>query len=108
MEPQQANVLTRAGVYARIDSERAYQERRWTEGSNPISEFHSFEEWCVYIEDYVAEAKHLLSRGSTRVCAPQVSAIMRKVAAMAVCCLEQHGCNFRTIPMEQTNASSDE
>ena len=98
MPNSRTNKLTRAEVYARIDSERAYQESRWTDPTEPqLSVHHSFEEWCVYIEDYLDEMKHWLARRP--LAAPdEAGELMRKVAAMAVCCLEQHGCEPRGLP----------
>ena len=44
----------------------------------------------MFIEDYVNEAKHILSRESKQVADSKGMDIMRKVAAMAVCAMEQH------------------
>jgi hypothetical protein len=88
--------MERGKVYEALDSERAYQESRWHPENNPQSKYnHSLEEWFTYMEDYIAEAKHILSRQSDAVAQPQAAAIMRKVTAMGVCALEQHGCERR-------------
>lgn len=77
--------MRRSEVYALIDGERLYQESLW------MGNRHSLDEWVLYIEDYISEAKHALSRLKRPECDVKASDIMRKVAAMAVCALEQHG-----------------
>lgn len=85
--------MNREEVYKAIDTEREYQEFRWgAEGQE-----HSFEEWFMYIEDYVAEAKHKLSRLSRELADEQGSEIVRKVGALAVAAMEQHGVNPRNV-----------
>jgi hypothetical protein len=83
--------LTREAVYALIDGERAYQDRRWNDDTTESGGVHSFEEWFTYIEDYVSEAKHILSREPIQTARPKAAAIMRKVAGMAVCAMEHNG-----------------
>jgi hypothetical protein len=83
--------MDRKQVYELIDGERTYQDNRWNSETTTSESKHSLEEWFVYIEDYVSEAKRLLSRNARQVSDPQAKAIMRKVAAMAVCAMEQHG-----------------
>jgi hypothetical protein len=75
----------RSQVYAALDSERDYQDSRWNGGK------HTIEEWIIYIEDYLAEAKHILAREATQTAVPKSVHIMRKVTAMGVACMEQHG-----------------
>jgi hypothetical protein len=43
----------------------------------------------MYIEDYITEAKHILSRENVQSAYPKAMSIMRKVAAMTVCAMEQ-------------------
>jgi len=84
-------MATRQEVYDAIDSERAYQESRWNKNTTVSENIHSFEDWIMYMEDYLAEAKHLLSRSPRQDADPQACHIMRKVLAMGVNALEQHG-----------------
>ncbi|HNC56691.1 MAG TPA: hypothetical protein PLP33_14690 [Leptospiraceae bacterium] len=89
--------MERKEVYKLIDGERNYQETLWSvigETGN-IPSAHSFAEWLVFIEDYVNEAKHLLTRESFVSANPKVGDIMRKVAALAVAALEEHGAEAR-------------
>lgn len=77
-------------VYAALDSERDYQESRWNPSTTTSEGKHSFEEWFT-LEDYIAEAKHLLSRGAQQDTHAAAAATMRKVTAMGVAAMEQHG-----------------
>jgi hypothetical protein len=84
-------VTPRSEVYAAIDSERDYQDSRWNEHTTTSKGQHTFEEWFVYMENYIAEAKHVLSREAKQTAQPKAADITRKVAAMCVCAMEQHG-----------------
>ena len=53
-------MISRQEVYKLIDGERAYQQHKWNETTSSKGH-HSVEEWFMYIEDYVNEAKHILS-----------------------------------------------
>ena len=75
-------------VMGAIASERSYQNYRWPESGHSQ---HSLEEWFVYMEDYIHEAKHLLSRESYETCGQKCLDIMRKVTAMGVAAMEYHG-----------------
>lgn len=92
--------MIREDVYKLIDGERDYQDWRWNENTTISKNLHSFEEWFMYIEDYVNEAKHLLSRLARQDADVQASEIMRKVAAMAICALEEHGAPSRVFNKE--------
>ena len=85
----------RSEVYAAIDSERDYQDTRWNSETTTSDGLHDLAEWFVYIEDYVNEAKHLLSRQAKQYADAEALDIMRKVAAMAVCAMEQNGAPHR-------------
>jgi hypothetical protein len=78
-------------IYVAIDSERDYQDSRWNENTTASKGQHSPEEWYMYMEDYINEAKHILSREPVQSAYPKAMDIMRKVASMAVCAMEQHG-----------------
>lgn len=87
--------MTRDTVFAAINSERAYQDKIWNKDTTASGGVHSPEEWFMYIEDYVNEAKHILSRESVDTAYPKAMDIMRKVAGMAVCAMEQRGVRNR-------------
>jgi hypothetical protein len=82
--------MKRSDVYKLIDGERAYQDKKWTAETSRNFAQHSPEEWFTYIEDYVNEAKHILARESFVTADQKAMDIMRKVAGMAVCAMEQH------------------
>jgi hypothetical protein len=83
--------MKREDVYKLIDGERSYQNIRWI-NDHTISGTHEHtpEEWIVYMEDYLAEAKHILSRNEAPACYPAAMAIIRKVTAMGVAAMEQN------------------
>ena len=90
-ERKEYPMATRQEVYAVIDGERKYQDSRWTPETTTSDGKHSLEEWFVYIEDYTKEAKHILSRQPKQTADVLALDVMRKVAAMTVCAMEQHG-----------------
>ncbi len=82
--------MEREDVYKLIDGEREYQNKRWIDDKMPSgTHVHTPEEWIVYMEDYLAEAKHILSRQEAPGCYPAAMAIIRKVTAMGVAAMEQ-------------------
>jgi hypothetical protein len=81
--------MKREDVYKLIDGERDYQDSRWTPETTSSGGVHTPEEWVLYMEDYLIEAKHELARKSIDVARPTVMGIIRKVAAMGVCAMEQ-------------------
>ena len=90
--------MKREDVYKLIDGERDYQNLKWNIATTSDSK-RSLEEWFMYIEDYVNEAKHILSREtrkSRQTADIRAGNIMRKVAAMAVFAMEQHNVEQRT------------
>jgi hypothetical protein len=89
---------TRDEVYFAVDSERDYQEALWNSATTSSEGKHSVEEWLMYISDYVQEAQHILSRRSRQEADPKALDNMRKIAAMAVACMEQNGCSPREAP----------
>lgn len=84
-------LISRNDVYDAIDSERAYQDTRWNDSTTTSGGRHSLEEWVLYMENYLTEAKHQLSRNAKQVAEPLALATMRKITAMGVAAMEQHG-----------------
>jgi hypothetical protein len=72
-----------------IRKEREYQDRLW--GRTPTKGLHSVAEWILYIQDYIQEAGNAISRNASPGCDEEALHSIRKVAAMAVCCMEQNG-----------------
>lgn len=83
--------MNRQEVYKAIDTERDYQDSMWNAETTSSGGIHTPEEWIVYMEDYLREAKTLLSRKSIDVSKPQVLHIFRKLAGMMVAAGEQLG-----------------
>ena len=80
----------RSDIYAAIESERAYQNSLWKdpahpEHSNPLE----IGEFILLIEEYAMKARKEWSEESK----PEVAALntIRKIAGIAVNCMEQHG-----------------
>ena len=82
-------MTSRADVYRAIDSERDYQEMRVRrDQGNP---FHSTEEFLLYMEDYLVEARKVASRTWGPEAKPAILEVIRKVTALGVACMEHHG-----------------
>lgn len=87
--------LTRDQVYALINGERDYQDRKWNADTCTSAGVHTPTEWLVFIEDYLLEAKHVVSREADQSCHDKVMANIRKIGAMCVACMEQNGAPAR-------------
>lgn len=81
--------MKRNKVYKRIDEERAYQYDKW--GDNP----HTPAEFLVYMQDYMTEAFSHASRVPDPASTEMVMEDIRKITAMGVACMEQHGVRSR-------------
>jgi len=89
--------MERQEVYSRIDTERQYQDLRWSprrEKNETPDESKPPAEWINYMEFHLSEAKKEVYFLNEEEALAQV----RKVAALAVRCLEIHGCPEREIP----------
>jgi Tol biopolymer transport system component len=89
---------TRAEVYQAIDSERDYQDSLWNPETTPTQGIHSPAEWVLYISDYVREATTQASRSADPQSREAVLNTIRKIAGMAVACMEQNGAPQRIAP----------
>lgn len=88
--------MKREDVYKLIDGERDYQDRKWNPNTTISEGRHNQpEEWIVYMEDYLAEAKHILSREAGQTAIPKAMDIIRKVTALGVRAMEQIPTNPR-------------
>jgi len=94
--------MERRDVYKCLDTERDYQDLRWTprkETNGIPDEQKPPEEWINYMEFHLAKAKEAVYFLREE----EALAEVRKVAALAVRCLELHGCPERVIPEELLN-----
>lgn len=89
--------MERQDVYNKIDKERDYQDLRWSprrEKNNTPDEQKPPAEWINYIEYHLGKAKEQVYMLEDEAALAEI----RKVAALAVRCLELHGCPERIIP----------
>ena len=88
--------MERKDVYDRLDTERDYQDLRWstrrTADGTPDEEKPPAE-WINYMEYHLSKAKDAVYHLQT----DDALAEVRKVAALAVRCLELYGCPERMI-----------
>lgn len=86
------NECTRSEVYDAIDSERAYQDDKW-----PIDQGYAMQvgEHILLMAEYIDQARSLWSAESDDCPDPQALHAIRKVAGIAVRCMEQHGAPLR-------------
>jgi hypothetical protein len=91
--------MERQEIYNKINVERDYQDLRWSprrKKNGTPDEQKPPAEWLNYIEFHLSKAKenvYLLND-------EDALAEVRKVAALAVRCLEIHGCPDRIIPKD--------
>lgn len=81
----------RSEVYAVIDGERDYQQMRLARDGTTSPGGHSPEEYLLYMESYLNEAKEVAARVWGPDCRPQILNIIRKVTALGVACMEENG-----------------
>jgi hypothetical protein len=82
--------MKRTDVYKLIDGERDYQNEKWNENTTITKNIHTPEEWIMYMQDYLLEATHLLSREAAQIARPKAMEIIRKVAGLAVAAMEDN------------------
>lgn len=83
--------LSRHEVYKLIDGEREYQDKQFghtMSGDRPGNGWRSADEWALYIQGYANELTNLASHS---VHDDAKLNIIRKIAGMCVCAMEQHG-----------------
>ena len=91
--------MERTEVYKCLDTERDYQDLRWSprnEINGVPDEEKPVAEWINYIEFHLSKAKENVYLLDTQAALAE----LRKVAALAVRCFELHGCPERIIPKE--------
>jgi hypothetical protein len=86
--------LARSKAYDAIDSERTYQKERWRYSPSKGSS-HSVTEYLVYIRARVEDALDEVSHASDPKASRDALEEVRKIAALAVACMEQHGAPVR-------------
>ena len=86
-------MASRAEVYAAIDSERNYQDMRIRRDEGATS--HSVTEYATFMRDYAEQATHAASHTWGPLCDAAILEEMRKVVALGVACMEEHGAPHR-------------
>lgn len=81
----------RQAIFDAISQERDYQDSKWTADVTRTAGKHSIHEYMSFISDYAAEANWAFCRLPAPHCDHIAIHTMRKIAALAVACMEQHG-----------------
>ena len=91
------SIVSREEVYNVINEERKYQNSKWTGNttSNENNPTHSLTEWLVYINDYSQEGLRAMTRTPDIECKPFALNTLRKIAALCVAAMEEHGVRTR-------------
>lgn len=89
--------LTRAEAISIVESERSYQDMRIVrDGSTAVGEHHhSPEEFLLYMEHYLHEARRIASTTWGPAAKPATMDFIRKVTALGVAAIEANGCPRR-------------
>lgn len=87
--------IPRCDVYQAINSERTYADKLWNPQTTTSGGEHTLEEWLYYAEDYLREAKTILSREARQTAYPKALHIVRKAAALLIVAMEEHGAPLR-------------
>lgn len=94
--------MQREDVYKLVDGERDYQDSRWggtlSSGRKPTDDQNggdrSIDEFILYIKGYTDDAVQVASHFGDA--AKKLDPI-RKIAALCVACMEQHGAPSRVV-----------
>ena len=76
-------------AFEAIRKEREYQDSLW--GNAASRGKHTVPEWILFMQNYLKEAEDVVCRKAYPKCDVDALHAIRKVAAMAVCCMEQNG-----------------
>jgi len=89
--------MERTQIYEAINEERDYQ-KGWEDSTLTDSEGkHSIQEFLTFIRSYTNEALEIGCRKPDPISNEFGLHILRKIAALAVAAMEQHGVNHRSI-----------
>lgn len=80
--------MDRETVYQILSGEREYQENLWGDSSQS-----SVGEFLLYMQDYMNQAINEVTRNPNALSA---LVTIRKITALGVACLEQHGAQSRS------------
>jgi len=97
--------MERKQVYERIDGERDYQDKHCAEENFDVDK-RAISSHILTLELYLDKCKQVWGRTSNAKPDPTMD-VMRKVAAIAVRCLEEWGCPERRILGADVDADVD-
>src|SRR4051812_11953230 len=90
------NVTNRTDVYAAVDSERDYQDQ-FVLPERQYYQTHTLGEFIVMLNSYARKAEDSWTHHKDKLDGfPESLHEVRKIAALAVRCMEQHGAPKRT------------
>ncbi len=90
-------MATRDDVFRAINTERSYQDQKWGDtlsGGRPGKGERSVDEFALYISGYTHDLVHNASHFGDP--ADKLD-IIRKITALGVACMEQHGAPRRDL-----------
>ena len=95
MTPEQIAEFITPEVAEALQSENHYCASRWSEGTPNGRAFNerSIDEWILYMEDYISEARTQAVRGDEEGALHTI----RKVMNLGLNCMKQHGAPQREI-----------
>ena len=97
--------MEREEVFQIVSQEIDYGRKLW-EGSD-TQDNHSPEEWIMYMEHYLNDCKKIASTRPAPEYIEEVTDQMRKVVAIGMKCLIQHGCPARGRGNDEKNKLSN-
>lgn len=92
----ETNVTTRAEVYKAIDSERDYQDN-FVLPDRKYYQTHTLGEFILMLSQYADQARQKWTHHSDKDAVPPSLEEVRKIAGIAVRCMEQHGAPQRKV-----------
>lgn len=87
--------LSRDEAWAALLSELDYQIERWNKDTTVTEGKHSVTEFLVFMDDYLREAKTMVSRNGEPGASEAALHIVRKITALGVSCMMQNGAPHR-------------
>jgi hypothetical protein len=87
--------LSRDDAWAALLSELDYQVARWNKDTTVTEGNHSVTEFLVFMDDYLREAKTMVSRNGEPGASEAALHIVRKITALGVSCMMQNGAPHR-------------
>lgn len=89
---------TRDRVYTAINSERDYQDALAANMTGDSQGQHPVASFILFMETYLHKAKAVASTDWSDRCDERTLEHIRKVVALGVSCMEQHGAPMRVMP----------